>query len=97
MTKVKISTMLHFKIRRKIIDHGNGLIEWMYYYINGNLWQRLTRLNNKSYDTLYVHFIELNGKRHGEYKLYNFNGKLMIHSYNIKDELEGERLEYIYD
>jgi len=66
----------------KKIDLGNGLVEHIRHWDNGNICE---------------HYTKLNGKYHGEYRYYFSNGKLSFHEYNKNDEIEGEYLDYYYD
>ena len=59
-----------------IKDHGNGLIEIKEF-----------RDNKK----ILCHCFKLNGKKHGEYKLYDDKGTLREHGFWKDSELHGER------
>jgi len=66
----------------KEIDHGNGLIEYIFYHTN---------------DKKYIHCSLLNGMYHCEFRCYNTDGTLGLHEYNKKGLVEGEQLRYYYD
>jgi len=63
----------------KIINHGNGLMEYIQHWNDDNIGE---------------HYTMLNGKLYGEYKSYHHNGKLWFHSYYKNGKIEGEQLGY---
>jgi len=63
-----------------IIEHGNGLVEYVEYCFNG---------------LIFLHHFELNGKKHGELREYNDNGKLYIQCHYLNDKLHGEYIHYL--
>jgi len=65
----------------KIINHGNGLIEYINYHGNGLICDHYSKLNNEL---------------HGECRRYNKYGRLYAHNYYKNKKQEGERLEYKY-
>jgi len=69
-------------MKNKIINHGNGLVEYIRYWNSGNIRS---------------HYPLLNGKCHGEFRVYNEDGTLGYHDYNINEEVQGEKLKYFYD
>jgi len=68
-------------MKDKRIDHGQGLVEYIWYWDNGNIRNHYTMLNNEIY---------------GEFRCYNKNGILYAHTYYKKGKRGGECLEY-YD
>jgi len=70
-------------MKNKQINHGQGLIEYIGYFNN---------------DKIFYHRTKLNGKYHGEYRVYNLEGKMKYYDCYYKNGWrEGECIKYKYE